>query len=116
MQHVKRFVMSLSLWAFPIVVSAQERTLANPLTGKAEALGLASIVGRFVKAILGASGVVAAIVIIIAGLRIIFSQGSEDAIAQGKRALLWAILGLVVGFGGYLVIDLILESGAQFLR
>ncbi len=97
----------------PATVSAQEFT--NPLTGNASSLPVSTIVGRIVQAILGVSGVVAAIVIIIAGLRVIFSQGNEDAISQGKQAIVWAVLGLVVAFGGYMIIGLILQEGSTFL-
>lgn len=99
----------------PVLVSAQQKTFVNPLTRKAQALSISSLVGQVVQVILAASGVVAAIVIILAGLRVIFSQGSEDAIGQGKQAILWAAIGLVVAFGGYVVIELILQQGQQFI-
>lgn len=99
----------------PAAVFAQQKTFVNPLTRKAQALSISALVGQVVQVILAASGVVAAIVIILAGLRVIFSQGSEDAIGQGKQAILWAAIGLVVAFGGYVVIELILQQGQQFI-
>ncbi len=112
---LKNLVVSLVAWALPLAALAQGRQFSNPLTGRPESLGLSSLIGRAVQAILGVSGVVAALVIIIAGLRVVFSQGSEDAIAKGKQAIIWAVLGLVVAFGGYMIIDLILQQSSAFL-
>lgn len=102
-------------WALPLATHAQNRSFANPLTGKAESLGLSRIIGEAIKAILGVSGVAAALVIVVAGLRVVFSQGNEDSIAQGKQAIIWAVIGLVVAFGGYMIIDIILQQSAAFL-
>lgn len=111
-------IMSYSILAagltLPGVVLAQT-TLNNPLTGGAWSLPVSAVVGRVIRAILGMSGVVAAIVIIVAGLRVIFSQGNEDAISQGKQAIIWATIGLVVAFGGYMIVGLIIQQGSTFL-
>lgn len=101
--------------SLPVVVAAQSKTFNNPLTNKPTSLGLSAVIGRIVQAILGMSGVVAAVIIIIAGLRVIFSQGNDDTISQGKQAIVWAVIGLVVAFGGYMIIDLILQQGSAFL-
>lgn len=114
-QFVRQAVFTILALAMPAATYAQNRTFANPITGKAESLGLSSIIGRAIQAILGVSGVAAALIIIIAGLRVVFSQGNEDSIAQGKQAIIWAVIGLVVAFGGYMIVDIILQQSAAFL-
>lgn len=112
----RKLFLAAWIWAIPMVTYAQDRTFSNPLTGKAEPLSIAQSIGRVIQAILGISGVAAALVIIVAGLRVVFSQGSEDAITQGKQAIVWAVVGLIVAFGGYMIIGLILESASSFLQ
>ena len=46
--------------------------------------------------ILGFVALIAVIVIIIAGLRMIISSGDEGAVDKGKKTILWAIVGLIV--------------------
>lgn len=99
----------------PAVVAAQDKTFNNPLINKPESLSISAVVGRIVQVILGMSGVVAAIVLIIAGIRVIFAQGNDDVIQQGKQAIIWAVVGLFVAFGGYIIVDIILQQGSAFL-
>ena len=38
-----------------------------------------------------------------------YSQGSEEKVSQGKRTLIFAIVGLIVAYGGYLIINAVIE-------
>lgn len=86
----------------------------NPLTGKAKSMSLAESVGLIVRGLLGFAGVLAVIFVIIGGVRIIAAAGNEEQVKQGKQTLLWAVLGLVVAFGGYVVVNAVIENADKF--
>lgn len=98
---------AFALFAWPTIVSAQ--VFNNPLSSDGGPLSLVDVVARIVRGLLGVSGALAAVFIIVGGLRIIFAAGNEDQVSQGKQTLLWAVLGLVVAFGGFLVLSALIE-------
>lgn len=55
-------------------------------------------------ALIGAAAVVA---IIIAGFRMILSQGNEEAYGQAKRAITWAIIGVIVAILSFSIIAIV---------
>ncbi|MBI4121967.1 MAG: hypothetical protein HY461_01410 [Parcubacteria group bacterium] len=88
--------------------------LENPLTKKASVLSLAETIGLTVKGLLGFSGVLAVVFIIIGGIRVIAASGNEEQVKQGTQTLLWAVLGLVVAFVGYIVVGVIVDNAGKF--
>lgn len=100
------------LGIMPFVANAG--SFRNPLAdpkGADAGLGVGVIVGRIVSGTLGIAGVLATLFIILGAIKLMigFSQGAEDKIKQGKNTLVLAIVGLVVAFGGYLIINAVIE-------
>lgn len=93
----------------PAAVLAQQTVFANPLSKKGDALSLAQLVGQLVRGLLGVSAALAVVFIISGGVRVIFAAGNEDQVSQGKQTLLWAIVGLIVAFGGFMVIGALVD-------
>jgi type IV secretory pathway VirB2 component (pilin) len=89
----------------PRLASAQV-TIPRPLGD----LTLQQIIGNLVKALLGISGTLALIMIIIGGLRWMTAQGDPEAIKKAKSTLEWAILGLIVAFSSFTLVDFILRA------
>ena len=86
----------------------------NPITQQPQSLPVSSVVGRVVQSVLGLSGILAVVFIIIGGTRIILANGNEDQVKRGKDALLWAVIGIVIAFAGYVIVGFVLERiGAQ---
>lgn len=102
----KLFLAVVLLW--PSITAAQG-VLNNPLSKKGGSLSLIELVAQIVRGILGVSATLAAFFVIVGGLRIVFAAGNEDQVSQGKQTLLWAVLGLIVAFGGFIVLSALIE-------
>ncbi len=90
------------------VFAAAERTLQNPLSGEGS-LTLSQLVLRFNTWFTSILAIASLIFVIIGGLEMALSGGSEDKIASGKKTVFYAVIGLIIAFAGYLVIPIILQ-------
>lgn len=112
-KYIFGLVMVFVLGIMPLVVKAG--SLQNPLVDpekRQASLGIGVIVGRIVNGALGIAGVLATIFIILGGIKLMlgYMQGAEEKVNQGKKTLLFAIVGLIVAFGGYLIINTVIQS------
>ena len=87
-------VAAVSLLVTPAVASAQFATL-TPFSGTSSGSLIGSIT-NIVNAMLTLAAVIAAIFVIIGGVRYITAQGDEDAVAAAKNTVIYAIIGVVV--------------------
>ncbi|MCB9834673.1 hypothetical protein H6792_01415 [Candidatus Nomurabacteria bacterium] len=55
-------------------------------------------------------GIASVIVIIIAGLRMVFSQGDPKAFESARNTILYAIIGIVIALLSYAIINFVLTS------
>jgi hypothetical protein len=94
MKHL-RLISILTLF-LPSLVSAAE--LTNPL---GDITSPADVVATIIKILLGVVGVVALLIVIYGGIELMTSAGSQEKIDKGRKALMWAAIGLVVVFGSY---------------
>ena len=90
---------------FLIQVKAQE-TLPNPI-GTTD---ITELIVRIISIILGLTGVISLAMFIYGGIIWMTSGGSADKIKQGKDILIWAVLGLVVIFTSYVIVNFVFES------
>jgi len=97
-----RIVSSLVLFsvlAAPTLAHAQGAQFDNPLGANNADPGLLiiDIISNTIAFLLTLSGVVALVVLVYAGLRLILgAAGSEAEVARAKTMILWAIIGFVV--------------------
>lgn len=91
-------------------------TFSNPLSAEGTSIGATELVGRIIQGVLSIAGVLAMAYIVVGGVKLIlgYAQGSEEKVGQGKKTLLYAILGLVIAFGGYVIVSAIIQR-TQFL-
>ena len=84
--------------------------LPNPLKGQDD---IPTLVGNIINYVLGILGVLALVMFIYGGLMWMTSEGAPDKIKKGKDTLIWAILGLVLIFFSYALLDFILKALQQ---
>ena len=59
------------------------------------------------KGFLAIIGIWAVIFIIVGGFRMVISQGNEEAVAQAKRTITWAVLGVVIAVLSFSIIAIV---------
>jgi len=79
----------------PAVALAQGLTGITPFQGTAQG-GLVQSITTIINIILILAGLVAAIYLVIGGVRYITSRGDEDEAANAKNTVLFSLLGLLV--------------------
>lgn len=52
-------------------------------------------------------GLMALLVIVIGGVRLVFSQGNQESITKGKQTIIWAIAGLIVALMAYSLVSVV---------
>lgn len=80
---------------------------ADPTDGEQE---LKDTVKNVLSAIFGILGIIAAVVIIIAGVLYMISAGDPGKVATAKKAILYAVIGLIVALSAYAITNFILGA------
>lgn len=78
----------------------------NPL-GRIE--GPQELYGRLLQFMLGFVGVGALVFFIVGGIILLASQGNPEKVKLGKDSIVWAMIGLFVAFGSYIILRFVLE-------
>ncbi|MFA5129203.1 MAG: pilin [Patescibacteria group bacterium] len=68
------------------------------------------LIGRIIKTILGVVGALALAMFVFGGFTWLTSGGSPDKIKKGKDILMWAVIGLIIIFTSYTLVDFILTA------
>ncbi len=94
---------------------AQTLAQANPADHPLNPLGNTSggapeIYGRIVRGLLGFAGVGALLYFIWGGIVILTSGGNSDKVKQGRDAILWAAVGLVIAFSSYIILNFVIKA------
>lgn len=61
-----------------------------------------------VNALLAVMGAIAALIIVAAGIRFIFSRGEPSATVDARNAIIYASIGLVVIIGAFAIVNFVL--------
>ncbi len=77
------------------------------ITNNSSSGDLVGVISRIILWLLGILALVAAIIIIYAGILLVFNGGNEKRVTQAKSTLLWAIIGLVVSIGAFALVNII---------
>lgn len=106
-------LISLLLISHPNILRAAE--LYNPLDPTSTGtVTIDTIIGRLITSLLGVTGSIALLMFVYGGFLWLISAGEPDKVKKGKEVMKWAILGLVVIVGAYVIVSTIvtaLESG-----
>lgn len=90
-----------------VILEAKALTLPNPIGS--ENMTLEDVVLNVIRFILGIVSIVAVIQFIVGGLTILTSQGNPEKVKKGKDTLIWAIIGIALIFGSYMILSQIFE-------
>jgi len=85
-------------------LAAPTKALDNPL-GTTD---INALIGRVIKGVLGIVGSLALLMIIYGGFTMLTSGGAEQKINKAKGIIVWAIIGLVVIFLSYAILNAVL--------
>ena len=67
-------------------------------------------IGRVLQFVLGLVGTLALVMTLVGGIIWMTANGSEDRIKTGRDTLLWAVLGLVVSLGSYVLVSFLISN------
>lgn len=105
------FLLFLSPWlakADPVILN-QELT-SFMIGANLGNVGLGTVVGRIVKAILSVLGLICLIIFIMAGFQWMSSGGHKEKIAGAQKSMGAAIIGMLITIGAYAAVDFITRS------
>lgn len=86
---------AVGLIATPMIASAQGFAPVTPFQGTSTG-ELVEAITDIVNALLALAAVIAAIFVIIGGVRYITGQGDEDAVLAAKNTVIYSIIGIIV--------------------
>lgn len=111
------FVCGFGLVLAPMSVGANaiEDTCADPLNAnsticKSKDDDVKGVIGAVVNALLFLLGIAAVIVIILGGITYTVSAGNEASIKRAKDMILYAVIGLVIAFSAYAIVNWVLNA------
>lgn len=81
--------------------------------GEADAEGIRTTITNILKAVLNFLALIAVVVIVIAGIRLIISQGEEEAKEKAKKTILYALIGLIIVLFSRVIVGLVTEYLAE---
>lgn len=100
----------VGLLALPLIASAASGfTSVTPFAGTSSSPLISSITS-IVNAMLTLAAVIAAIFVIIGGVRYITAQGDEDAVALAKNTIIYAVIGVIVIALSAVIVNFIIKA------
>lgn len=100
--------------AYVVPTSTRFFSLGNLNSGNEASLIISSgneennVIFRVIRLIAMLIGTVAILLYIVAGYFMIFSQGAENQLTKGKQIVTFTSLGLVLAFGAYMIVQLVM--------
>jgi hypothetical protein len=82
----------------------------SPVKGLTGASGIATVIGRIIKAVLGTVGAFALLMFVYGGLLMLTSAGKSDQINKGKQVLVWAVIGLAMILASYTLTNTVIQG------
>ncbi len=103
-----------SVAASQIQTTSNSKTiLQNPL---GSGVGVKSLIVRIINVILSLVGALAVVFFIYGGLIWMTAGGSPDKVEKGRDILTWTILGLIIIFTSYIILNFVFESLGQVTK
>ena len=116
-KKISAFLAGLALF-FPALSLAANQGLVIANEWGLPSGSIKGIIESFLYWILGIFGALGVIGFIIAGIIYLLSAGEEAAIERAKKAMMWSIVGIIVGLSGFVIMQavnsLLGGNNAQF--
>ena len=121
---IKNFILALtlSIGVLSPLALTQSASAVNPVqdacanSGSASSLcqntagnSVSSVVGIIVNVLLFVVGIISVIMIIISGLKYATSNGDTGNVTSAKNTLLYAVVGLIVAFVAFAIVNWVLK-------
>ena len=111
MKKLFRFLITAAIIALPGIAyaadSASTVALKNPL---GDITDIRLIIARVISAALSLVGSFALLMFVYGGVFWLTSRGETKAIQKGKDTITWAVLGLVIIFSAYVIVNTIISG------
>ncbi|MBR0403054.1 hypothetical protein IJI55_00675 [Candidatus Saccharibacteria bacterium] len=72
--------------------------------------GIWTTINTIINVLLGVIGIVAVIMIIYGGFKLVTSEGSADKVKSGKETILYGVVGLVVALLAFAIVNFVIAS------
>lgn len=82
-------------------------SISNPL---GEIKNIPTLIGKVIQIILSVVGSISLVMFIYGGFVWMLAAGNEQRVQKGKDILLWSVLGLVVIFSSYAILNLVFQA------
>ncbi len=97
-----------------IVLFAADTAIATDLSDPAfTPIGQASIpqiIGRIIRGVIGLTGVLALAMFIYGGFMWMTAAGNSDQVGKAKKTVVWSVLGLVLIFSSYALVNFVMQA------
>lgn len=125
MKHIRTTVIALmmmfGLVATPLVATstvhaAAKDEICKGATGNAsctkagENTDLSGFITRIINILLFLIGAISVIMIVVGGLRYVVSGGDSGAVNGAKNTILYAVVGLIVAFMAYAIVNFVVKN------
>jgi len=72
-----------------------------------------ALIGKIINVILGVVGSIALVMFVYGGITWMTSAGSADKIKKGREIVVWAVIGLVIIFSSYALVNFVIKGIAK---
>ncbi len=93
----------------PAVDPSAPVVLTDPLNLNTDA-PIEDLVARVIKAFLGIVGTIALVLFLYGGILWLTSAGNSSKVEEGRNVFVWAVLGLVVIFSSYVIVNFVFDK------
>jgi len=76
-------------------------------------VNIPTIIGRIIRGLIGISGVLALVMFIYGGVMWMTSAGNKDRVDKAQKTIIWSILGLIIIFSSYALVNFVLSALGQ---
>lgn len=122
MKQIKSLLIALAVAFFAVAPSialaqagvpapaapAEAPVLVDPLNLNTDA-PIEDLVSRVIKAFLGIVGIIALVLFLYGGILWLTSAGNSSKVEEGRNVFVWAVLGLVVIFSSYVIVNFVFD-------
>jgi len=76
-------------------------------------VNIPTLIGRIIRGLIGISGVLALVMFIYGGIMWMTSAGNKDRVDKAQKTIIWSILGLILIFTSYALVNFVLSALGQ---